>query len=588
MINILQECDQYNFVFDKTTQTYDELPYEKEEILLPPNEFVKGTTFNKKLFNLHYNFLFLYKLCNFADFLIPKTSIFSFSGSDTRLYESNFRKNIITGNTNFSRSNKGAVSFYDVKAGKTVLFYTTDKEIFSCLIDRNGVEVRTSTRFIDPLSGSIVFNRITDIKVNKNNDLYVVDNGYQNIYYYNATPVIRGDSIYRKLPFLVNVVGGEGPIYENTKFGNINNIAVNSNYVIAEDNINKCFKVFDKNLNWLKTVPLKTFFDSVIKLHGMVLDEKNILYTISGVTMYVFQIEESTFNVRLIKTVNIRSYIREDETVLNMSLASQDENVCYVFTDKGIKKFWTTDPSGCIGEFLTENNILWGSTFKSNFDGFDTIIVRTEDSYEIGSPVILGFNDDLNINNLLVNRDFEIFSFNDLQIKSNEYVTNWVIQKSIRKIFYNINILLKEIKFRLVEDDRTISVIVDRVYNQIFTNYASKAKDPPNLDIGINEIFQAEVVNRLLSELLLLQQTILYYVVNNQKLKKYLSPRPDKEKKQAIRYAYYSDGSVNLSPNPAALSPLENILPLDGIVVSLGGAPYSSGEGITVISDTDF
>lgn len=588
MINILQECQKYNFVFDKTTQTYEDLPYEKEEIFIPPNEFVKSNTFNKKLFNLHFNFLFLYKVCNFADFLIPKSSIFSFSGSDLSLYERNFRKNIRTKNTGFSKSKKGAVSFYSNKFGKTFLFYIAEKEIFSCLIDRNGIDVRTSTKFIDPLSGSIVFDKLTDIKINENNDLYVIDNGLRNVYYYNITPVIRGDSIYRQLPFLKNVVGGEGPIYENTKFGNINNIAVNKNYVIIEDDVNKCFKVFDKNLNWLETVPLKAFFDRVGGLQSMALDEKNMLYSISKSKMYVFQLEPSTFNIRLQKEVNIESYIRQEESVLNMSLANQDENVCYIFTDKGIKKFWTTDPSGCIGEYKTEDEILWGSTFKSNFDGFDTIITRTKDSYDIGSPVILGFNDDLNINNLLVNRDFEIYGFSDIEINSNEYVTSWVIQKSVRKLFFNINLLLKEIKFRLVEDDRTISIIVDRIYNQIFTNYASKSTDPANLDIGLNENFQAEVINRLLQEILLLQQTILYYVVNNQKLKEYLSPRPDKEKKQAIRYAYYSDGSVNLSPNPIALSPLENLLPLDGIVVSLGGAPYSSGDGITVISDTDF
>lgn len=580
MVSILNEYQKIGLEFDRTTGRIQELPYSKEDLLIAPNEFVKSATLNKKFYYLHYNFLYLYKLCNFGNFKIPTSTNFTFSANDNLFFETRFKKNLPVIKNEIQFSKKGAVSFYKPKLSGTVLFYITDKNLFSITIDRDFAELTTKTSFIDPLSGTIEFSNITDVKTTKGGNLYVVDNGYKNLHLYNAFPVIDGEVIYRKLPFLKNVIGGIGPQEENTKFNNINNIAVNENFVIIEDDVNKCFKVTDSQLNWLNTISLKTFFDNIKSLDTLIIDEFNNVFGIKHQTLYKFKLDDS-FNLELKETVDISSYIKGDEKVLSAYFSQQNKLIFYVITNKGIKKVWSTDSRGCIGEFIPGEEIEWGSSFYLD-EMRDSLILKTKTPEDQGC-YLLGYEDSLVINSLLTNRDFEIFGFNEIQVNHNEYTSNWSFQKAFKKLYFNLTALLREVKFRLVENDDNIKVIVDRVYNQVFLNYQNTFVEPSNLNIGINEIFQAEVINRLFDELYTLQLTILLYIINNNTTKKFFSPSPEKLNKTAITYTYYGDESVNINPDPAKLNPFENLIPLDGITISLGGAPFIGSGGISII-----
>jgi hypothetical protein len=580
MINIAQEFEKFNLLFDKTTQSYQTLPYEEDKALIAPNDFVRSALINKKLYYLHYNFLFLYKLSNFADFSIPKTTIFKFKGNNTELFEETFRKNVSMPDTGLYESLRGAVSYNIPIKGNTVLFYNTKDNLCAISIDRSSVDLLTRTPYVDPLSGTITFSNITDMQTNERGDLYVVDNDYKNIYLYDVQPIIRNDGIYRQLPFLKNVIGGVGLIQENSKFGNIRNIGVNLNYVVVEDDVNNCIKVLDKNLNWLNTVPLKTFFETEGHFDALSVDSFNRVHAIIDKKLYVYNIDQQS-NLFLSNTFDISSYIKREEVVKYIKFTKQNPYVFYIFTNKAIKKVWSTDPTGCIGEFLLEGELQWGDVFLAGNEE-DTLMLKMAVPESDNQFRLNGYNDILQISSLLTNPEFDIYDFEDIKIEQNEYVSSWVFQKAIRKIFYNVNSLIKQVKFRLIEDNKTISVIINRIYNQIFLNYSSPTKDPFNLNVGQNEIFQAEVINRILSEIIILQRTILLYVLNNKTTRVYYSPSPQSRLKNVISYTYYADESISIFPNPMKLQPLEELVPLDGIMISLGGAPYRSGEGVSV------
>jgi len=583
MIDILKEAVNFGFLFDKTTQTYKNLPYEKDSVFIAPNEFVRANVINKKLEYLHYNFLFLYKLCNYADFIVPTTSLYSYIGTNTQVLEENFQKHITTLDTNLTESKKAAIGYEIPKLGGTAVFYITENELITSIIDRDNIDILSKASFIDPLSGTIKFSNATDVKINKNGDLYVVDNVYKNIFLYNTKPALDGDSIYRRLPFIKNITGGEGSLQEKSKFKNINNIAVSNNFVIVEDDGNKCFKILDNNLNWLNTITLKQTFDEIGKFNCMAINSFNDLYCIAGQHLYIFEIEEkNNYNIRFREKVNISQSVSSNETPLNICFGGQSDFIFYIITDHGVKKIWSTSPSRCIGEYFIKNKVLWGDVFgyKKNVD---KILLKTQTK----SPndfKLLGFEDGLDLNSILTNKNFEIFSLTDLLINKEEYITNWVFQKAIKKIYYNLNKLIKEIKFKLVEDNTgEIPIIIDQIYNKTFLNYTYNVQEPANLSIGLNENFQAEVINRLLQEILDIQNVLLYNVISNVRIKKYFSPAPFKIEKNAIFYDYYGDESVVTSSRPLKLQPLEDLIPLDGIIISLGGAPYRSSEGVSVI-----
>jgi hypothetical protein len=579
MINISEEFFKQGFVFDKTTQDIRKLPYDREACYIASNEFVKNSTINKKIEYLHKNFLFLYKLSNVADFSVPAQKTFDFEGNDLFLYEGLKKKELFFRDSlDISASKLGALSFYRFSNGGSLLFYSSDTLLESVFISADNVERATKTAFIDPLSGTIAFQKIGDIKTDQNENLYIADVGYKNIYQYTIKPVLTRENIYRKLPFLKNATGGPGTAEDRTKFGNIRHLAVNDNYVIAEDDVNKCFKVFDKNLNWLRTTKLLSLFDEIKFFDCIVLSSDNKLYCCRSKLLYIFALDYE-LNIFLERTVDMTPYLEVDEFVSFIKFGYTFDNIFYLFTDRAIKKIWRSDPTGCIGEYKVKDKIAWADVFA--YDGsYDQIILKTETVD--GNYKLFGFLDNTNILTLLANRDFEIYGLDDVRIEKNEYVTSWVIQKSIKKIFTNHSIFIKQIKFKLLEDNNTISIFKNKLYNQLFLNYTSPSPDPINLNIGINEIFQAEVINRIIEETLNLQRLILLYVLNSLKTKKYLSPNPAKLDEFNIFYTYFTDDSLNLVPTPAKLVPFEELAVLDGLALSTGGAPYEAGEGISI------
>jgi hypothetical protein len=583
MKDIFQEAVDFGFLFDKSIQVYNSLPYGKDSVLMAPNEFVRSNIINKKLEYLHYNYLFLYKLCLFTDFIVPSTALFSYSGNNTRAYESVYNKFINSSNT-IAGSVAGAISYDAPSLGGTVIFYITNSEIVTSIVDRDNIDILSKTSFIDPISGTIKFENANIVKTNKNKKLYVVDNAYKNIFYYNITNILENDNIYRNLPFLQNVAGGAGPLQENLKFNNINNIAVNDKFVIVEDNINKCLKLLDFKLNWLSTTTLRDLFTNIGKFNCMAVDSFDKLYCITNQKLYIFQIEEANdYNIRLLNITDISLYVNKDETPLNICFSNQSDFIFYVITDKGIKKVWSTTPEVYIGKYAVENKIVWGDVFAAD-QNEDNIILKTHTIDKDGDGFILmGFRDSLSVKSIITNKNFEIYSHKDFLIKRDEYTSNWVFQKAIKKIYYNLNRLLKEIKFKLVEDDnKEVPEIVNQIYNQAFLSYAYDSIEIPNLSIGLNENFQAEVINRVLQEILNFQTIFLLNITNNKRLKKYYSPAPEKSIKNAIFYDYFSDGSLNISSRPVKLQPFEDIIALDGITLTVGGAPYKGGEGISV------
>jgi hypothetical protein len=581
MNSIKEEFIKYNFDFDKTTQDYRELPYEREIVRIAPNEFVKASVLNQKLFYLHQNFLFLYKLCNVADFKIPKALNYSFSGSNVVFYEENSKAVRYILDNRMLYSKKGALSYYKVVYGGSVLFYVTNNQLVIFNTDKRNADVLTKTSFIDPLSGSIVFRNIDDIKTDREGRLYISDNGYQNLYYYDINPVLNNENIYRSYPFLKNAIGGEGAAEERSKFGNINSFCINKNYVVVEDNINRCFKIFDKNLNWLGTTKFVSLFKEIGKFDSIGLRENNDIFAYSGKDLYVF-VFDLNYNITLKEKYNVSSYIRDGEVTTNIRFSYSNENVYYVFTNLSVKKVWATNPLGCIGEYKTGDKIVWGDVFYKN-EKEENLIIRTETKDNPETFKFIGFTDSLNVISLLVNDNFNIHDFEDLKIKKDEYVTNWVVQKAFKKVYFNHSELMKEIKFKLFENNDSISILEDKIYNQLFLNFTTKTDEPIGLNVGINENFQAEVFNRIINELLDVQTLLLLYVLNNQKTKGYLSPAPYKKDKNIITYTYYADESINLFPEPAKLQPFDEFAALDGIVLSLGGAPYTNGDGISII-----
>ena len=66
------EFQKIDLNYDRTVTDVFQLPYSLDTVLLQPNELAVSQSFNLKIQKLYDNFLYLYGLCNVADFKIPR------------------------------------------------------------------------------------------------------------------------------------------------------------------------------------------------------------------------------------------------------------------------------------------------------------------------------------------------------------------------------------------------------------------------------------------------------------------------------------------------------------------------------------
>ena len=158
--------------------------------------------------------------------------------------------------------------------------------------------------------------------------------------------------------------------------------------------------------------------------------------------------------------------------------------------------------------------------------------------------------------------------------------------KSFKKLFYNILLLIKNIKYRYKEENlgRSYPSIKKKIYNTNLLGFYNQIKFEDDFIIGINEILQGDILNRCIQQIVDLQSVIIVYLINNLDDSVYLSPEPEKAKSTVKKYFYFVDESLIMSPNPVKLDVFEALSPGPGIVASIGGAPL---EGISGISITE-
>jgi hypothetical protein len=280
----------------------------------------------------------------------------------------------------------------------------------------------------------------------------------------------------------------------------------------------------------------------------------------------------------------LNNFFSDSEYIKSMHVVPSNSDMFYLHTNVSIKKIWFTNVNFVIGQFnyngATNRNIKWMSVSKFD-DERDTLALYTlADEMEN-----LSFNLDKTYYNTLLNvENIDIYEQDDLLIHKEEYVQSWTILSKLSKLYYNIFILLTNIKYKYSEMPGLSYPVIDKkIYNRGFLGYLNSTDYEKNFDIGVNEIFQCEVFNRVLKEIYTFQLTLMLYVVNNFTQKTYLSPDPFIDNLTSKRFVYYVDDSLLLTPNPITLNIFEELSPGAGVLASLGGAPIGSDASISIV-----
>lgn len=529
------EFQKADLNYDRMVSDQFKLPNDFESIKIQPNELAVAKTFNKKIEKLYDNLIYLYGLCFVANFNIPKRYEgwigYGFNEPSLSFFDTNFSTQFAQSvlSSAFAQS-KQAITFQspfsDVNVG---LIYTSNEIISIYTLDENYLPIKLHEQTaIDPLSGSFCLQDISGVANYNNEILYISDSRFNGLYSYDLKNAIRDDIIRSRFLFLNNFIGGKGTSKDKLKFDNIGKIALAKDNLIVEDTNNKCFKVYDKNLNWLNTTPSVTFFSKVSSINAMVYSQKHDkLYVCGDKDLIIFDIT-TNHTVVSAKSYNFNDLIDSSDKFVDIKFAKYDPDIFYMLSQKQLIKKWVTKPEKNIGvltsQIFNNDNFKWlAISNKGNND----ILVISAISQDESLNYAAIYRDDLNLISLLKsNNELSIYSKDDVKINPNEYNSSWVYNKSFKKLLYNLSILISNIGYRFYSGENSVGtpVYLYRGYNNFFQNNSVLDTNTFS-NIYVNENFQSETINRVFKLLFDYQARIFTEIISNKPVFIDLSPR---------------------------------------------------------------
>ncbi len=583
MIDLEKEFLNKGFIFDKTTQSLSAIPHDFNSCRLKINDYVSYETFNRTIEKLYENFLYLYRGCKIANFNLFKSynlTISSVNGFPYFLPAFNGYNTTLTRYNFLSGSINGVLLPYNEERKGNILFFADNTVITCLLLSKGNVEFKFNLNIVEPLSGDIKFNNIVDLKYDNKNFLFVADNRYKNVYKYDIKNFLLNENVYQDTLFLSDVLGGDGEVRDNNKFKEIKNIAVNDTKVVVQDYGNKSFKLFDKNFNWISTTTFTKIFDEIEFFECIKLKNDGTLLCGAGKFIYEFILDRNIFVYK--EKYSLSNYLSDGEIILKIEDLSVERNMFYLITNRSVKKVWINSLDYIVGKFelLEPNmNVKWlaANTFDNEVDSVVLYAVS-------GNRESFTYNyDEVSYDTLLNNEEINVYSMEACMINRQEYVQSFTILKSLEKIYINTITLLQNIKYKFFEDNTVpYPLISKKDYNKSFLGFVEPITFEDDFNIGLNEIFQADVINRCIERIVQLQTTILLFFINNESSREYLSPNPGRNIAGIKSFTYFSDESINLNPSPVKIQIFEELSPGPGILTSLGGAPYTGLGGINI------
>ena len=536
MTTIDAEFQKMDYNYDRAASDQFELPNKLQSILIQPNELAVSKSFNIKIEKLYNNFLYLFGLCHVADFKIPRRyegwiGYTTLEKEMLYFYQDIFTNAVAVLSAPIFGSNQ-AMAFPSA-SGRYYqnLIFTNGQYLSLYGIDQRDEDYSPvgliNQRSIDPLSGSINYINITGLGRYKDEILFVSDATYNNLYSYNLAGAISDDYIKNRQLFLLNVVGGRGGSQEKIKFNNIGKIAVANDVVVVEDKGNKTFKVFDKNLNWISSTITPTLFNTISTINALTYSEKdNRLYVASNTKLFTLNIA-ADYNITLDKIYDFTNILLPGEYFVDLKFANYDKDIFYLLSNKNLYKKWITKPIKNIG--ILKNTSFNNDSFKwittsPGVSGDDLLIYTV--SQDMSRSYMAYFRDNLSLTTLFkTDNPLVVYSKKDIQIDPEEYNSSWVYNKSIKKMLYNMSLLVNNVGYRFYtnEDNTGTPSFLYRGYNAFF-RYNNVLDTNKYANVFVNENFQAETINRCFRQIYDYQELVLQTIISNESVVTDLTP----------------------------------------------------------------
>jgi hypothetical protein len=384
----------------------------------------------------------------------------------------------------------------------------TDIVVIAGNTDLTSTTVLLSTTTTSIFS-NVYFQNITKLVLDPNtNYLYAVDSGANLIYQFNATGILSNDNILNNKLIFLNSIGGFGDYDGDSLFNNPLSLTIYNSNIYVLDSGNSCIKQYDINLNWLSTQRLFRDFNNNYPIDISVNNTGNIYVLTDNNKLISYSNNFTT------KTITDLLAPVQGEYYKNIETSNVNGDIFYLISNQNVYKKFYSSIDDIIGSYIFYRfNVSAGEDIKAFIP-----LINTKDS---DSNVIFStyndagkfsmYCDNINLDTVLATNNFDIYSLDSIQIKVDEYVQNWVFNKSFAKLLSN-HIRLRNLIFSrfLYEPDSRGNLAYRGTRYMMPDELGIITFDQKLINsIGCNEIFQNIIVNRVLKIIYDAQVSIL-------------------------------------------------------------------------------
>lgn len=538
----------------KTNRVYKErhqLPVSMDLAKMQINELLTSDTINNKIELLYQNYLYLLTRAKIAkseaiaEYRGPiGLSTEVYSQPVTGAFRSDYNQmlqQLLTGENILDNVTSITLSEH-IQYGVDSLIITTNNRLklfkfkqlpgdgTNCII--KAISDYDTESLVDSNS-DLMFTDIRDCVVNARGDSFVLDAGTKIIYKYSLRGLSVDDRILLNKKtsgrILTGKLGGPGAVGEKIRFSAPYALYYNNNqlYVLDKDvDANQYWlKVYDNQLNWVGSFNLSLSFteDTPIKL--AVHDDGTVFILTDGDNLYDYKFSQlmvGNYSVDKKHSLqNIDFELTQDEHYVDLELSTINTNLLYIITNKTIYKKYIDKLSTTIGDIdwaklnIGSGNVIPLAVAVNDHHsklGDAMLILGTDMSSSGNHNMLYNCNDEENVMSMLTETyETQIFKLEDIYIKPGEYISAFVYNKMLSKLFFNLRRIIDNIKIIATVE---ITDMGKQKYPGV--RYISREEtamfsiDTDVRDyVGVNELVCTGTLNRCLNRVYQAQELIL-------------------------------------------------------------------------------
>ena len=390
---------------------------------------------------------------------------------------------------------------YNTALSQYAIFTSSPTSLVALRSNSTFTSIVTTLSTSTVLDGSNVpWQKIHDVEFGDNSNIYVLDRKANSVTLYNGSGFLTDDSLLQNILVYQTSIGGNGTYADDTKFNSPRSISYYNSELYVLDTGNKCIKKYDYNLNWKLTYRLFKDFLSAGPVHIAHNNNGEAYVLNQNWTVYKYN---SDFTKK--QVFDYTALSAAGDNVHRIEFSQSDSNIFYLLTDYRVFKKLVDAPDSLVGTYLLNKYTFNNDERITAFSTVPVAINGVNYDYNFmlsnsgGAGKITVFQDSINTTSVLTNDSFDVYSLDEIVINSEEYLQNWVINKTISKLLINHMRLRDNItsKFLYNKDTSTDEILLVGTrylqpteltaiaFQQNITNY-----------IGVNEIFQNNIINR--------------------------------------------------------------------------------------------